>query len=296
MPQTHSPPWLPRYPVPCPAKRDMQSAGACLVLGVQKPRNPQKSVGDESQWPPETCPWGLESSNCSPVVQLARQPQGLLCTPAFPHQLPQAGCLCWTERYQGNLPPRHQGKAALGKGVWAVGAHVALGGRGSYWGLEELGQGTELWTQVVMCPCLCAALEVGCREEGREGGMKEKPPPYLPSAQAGSSQARGVSSGMLSGGSGGRASTPKIPGSMCSPQDNTGLAQATCWRPSGKLEETGSLHHCQSQSWYPPCTYGCVRGSNRTHSTMQPCRGEEHLKVLLLCRAQTCCCPPCQRW
>lgn len=214
MPQTHSPPWLPRYPVPCPAKKDMQSAGDCLVLGVQKPRNPQKSVGDESQRPPETCPWGLESSNCSPVVQLARQPQGLFCTPAFPHQLPQAGCLCWTERYQGNLPPRHQGKAALGKGCGS-GSACGFGWERLLLGLGGAGAGHR-YVDPSCDVSLSLCCIVGGLQGGREGGMKEKPPPYLPSAQAGSSQAPGVNCGMLPGGSGGRASTPKIPGSMCS--------------------------------------------------------------------------------
>lgn len=75
-----------------------------------------------------------------------KQQQQPSCGPASPSVclrpcLPQAGCPHWMERCQGNVLPRCQGKAGLGKGPRTGGECVALGGKGSSWGLVGAGAG-----------------------------------------------------------------------------------------------------------------------------------------------------------
>lgn len=179
--QSRCPRGLPRCPTPCPAKRDVQSAGAFLALGAEKQRQTEKAVGEGRQGPPEGPPGRLGSGS-------SRRPVGQAAPGAALHPcLPQTDCPRWTGTFWGNLAPRHQGKAGLGTGPWAGGVRVALAGREAPAGAwQELGQDREMGGRAGMCPYLCAPLEVGSREGGRESRRGSPPgsPQHLPSAQA----------------------------------------------------------------------------------------------------------------
>jgi len=228
------------------------------VLGVEKPSKPQKAEGEGRQRPPEGSPCGLGSSSCSPVGQRASQPQVLPCTPASSCWITQAGCSCWRERCQGNLLPRHQGKAwaegpGQGECMWCEWERLQLGGGRSWTGQRGVGPGWAVPLSLVPCG--------GGLWGGVEGGMESSRTSSdllhtSPLLRLGRMRCLGQALVSCQGALGIDLIFPRPLKPLFSALDTTILAQGTCRRQSVKIEELArSLCCCRPQHppWCPSC-------------------------------------------
>lgn len=162
--------------MPCPAKRDMESAGACLVLGVQKPRR-RRSLREiegrlrESEGPPEGCLGGWKAAAAALWPGWPGSPKG--CSVPLPSPLAPPGRLPVLDRDVPGKPPTQAprqgscGQRSLGRGSACSSGWerllVGLGGAGA--GHRDVGPG---WDVSLSLCCIAVVLQGG-REGEREG-------------------------------------------------------------------------------------------------------------------------------